>query len=236
MRQRYPRERSGTSRCGCCASSASTSRPGRQDLRPTPSPAARPHRRAPDHAGRRARSCRASFGTIHEAGHGLYEQGFGDPAYHRTPLGRAPSLGLHESQSRFWENVVGRSAAVLGALLPIAAAALPRALERRRRWTDFVRALNRVEPSLIRVEADEVTYNLHILLRFELELALFRGELAVADLPEAWNAKMTRAPRLDARRTTSRACCRTSTGRGASSATSRRTRSATSTRRRSPRR
>ena len=128
----------------------------------------------------------AFFGSVHEAGHAMYEQGL--PAEHwGTPMGQAVSMGVHESQSRMWENLVGRS---LGfwrfyypKLQPRFAALADVGLE------DFHRAVNAVKPSLIRVEADEVTYNLHILIRFELELALFRGELEVDDLPEAWNAK-----------------------------------------------
>ncbi|GEM90689.1 carboxypeptidase M32 [Oceanithermus desulfurans] len=128
----------------------------------------------------------AFFGSVHEAGHAMYEQGL--PAEHwGTPMGQAVSMGVHESQSRMWENLVGRS---LGfwrfyypKLQPRFAALADVCLE------DFHRAVNAVKPSLIRVEADEVTYNLHILIRFELELALFRGELEVDDLPEAWNAK-----------------------------------------------
>jgi carboxypeptidase Taq len=127
--------------------------------------------------------------TIHEAGHGLYEQGQ-NPAYLRTSIGRAPSLGLHESQSRFYEHVLGGSEAFWEHMLPIAKRHFPEQLGGVA-LRDFVRALNRVEASAIRVNADEVTYNLHILVRFELELALIREELAVADLPEAWREKMT---------------------------------------------
>ena len=130
----------------------------------------------------------ALFSSIHEGGHALYELGF-DPALARTPLANAPSLGMHESQSRLWENFVGRSRAFWDHYFPVLAAAFPRQLHADD--TDrFYRAVNRVEPSLIRIEADEVTYNLHIILRFELERALVEGDLAVADLPAAWNEKM----------------------------------------------
>lgn len=128
----------------------------------------------------------ALFATLHEAGHGLYEQGL-DPSLSRTPVGKAVSLGVHESQSRLWENLVGRS-------LPFWRGAYPRlqklfpALEGVK-LEEFYRAINCVKPSLIRVEADEVTYNLHVIARFELELAMLEGELDTADLPEAWNAK-----------------------------------------------
>jgi carboxypeptidase Taq len=130
----------------------------------------------------------AIFGAIHEGGHGLYEQGFSEEHY-RTPISSAPSMGLHESQSRLWENVVGRSrgfwrhffpklqrhfAAPLGGLTA----------------EDFYRAVNRVQKTLIRVDSDELTYNLHIVLRYELELAMLRGDVSVKDLPDAWNAKM----------------------------------------------
>lgn len=129
------------------------------------------------------------FSTLHEAGHGMYEQGL--PARWRASvLGTAPSAGLHESQSRLWENLVGRS-------LPFWRAFLPRLSRRFPTLAGvapeaFHRAVNRVERSLIRVEADEVTYNLHVALRFELELALVRGDLAVADLPGAWNERSER--------------------------------------------
>jgi carboxypeptidase Taq len=124
--------------------------------------------------------------TMHEAGHGLYDQGF-DPAYEDTPIAEAPSLGLHESQSRLWENLVGRSLPFWRHYTPALAASFGDAMAGASA-EDVYREVNRVQPSLIRVEADEVTYNLHILIRFELELALLRGRLEVADLPDAWNA------------------------------------------------
>jgi carboxypeptidase Taq len=126
----------------------------------------------------------ALFGALHEAGHGLYDAGV-DPELARSPLGRPRSLGLHESQSRLWENWVGRSRPYLERLLPRLRTAFPNHFDS----TDADQlhsAANRVRPSLIRVEADELTYNLHILIRFELELELFEGRLEVADLPEAW--------------------------------------------------
>jgi carboxypeptidase Taq len=126
--------------------------------------------------------------TIHECGHGLFEQGF-DPEHGRTHLAQAPSLGLHESQSRFWENLIGRSREFWRHYLPVLRELFPReladtSLEELYAW------LNRVEPSLLRVEADEVTYNLHVLLRFDLELSILRGDLAANDLPAAWSARM----------------------------------------------
>lgn len=126
--------------------------------------------------------------TIHEAGHGLYEQGF-DPAHHRTTLAQAPSMGLHESQSRFWENLIGRSRPFWQHYLPRLKQQFPGVIDEID-LDQFHAAVNCVAPTLIRVEADEVTYNLHILVRFELELALLRGQLEVKDLPEAWNARM----------------------------------------------
>ncbi len=127
----------------------------------------------------------ALFSTIHECGHALYEQGL--PAEHRRDvLGAAASFGLHESQSRLWENVVGRSLPFWRWLHPRMQALFPGELagvSAEELW----RSANRVERSLVRVEADEVTYNLHIVLRFQLELALLRGDLRVADLPAAWN-------------------------------------------------
>ena len=129
----------------------------------------------------------ALFGTIHETGHALYEQGLA----RRYPgvLGAASSLGVHESQSRLWENLVGRSRPFWNHFYPALQAAFPAALGEVAA-DSFYRAINKVEPSLIRVEADEVTYNLHILLRFEMETALLSGELSVADAPAAWNGKM----------------------------------------------
>jgi carboxypeptidase Taq len=128
----------------------------------------------------------AVFGTIHECGHGLYEQGF-RKADHRTPLAAAPSMGLHESQSRLWENLVGRSLPFWRAFYPRLQTYFPTQLGGVA-VEEFHAALNRVAPSAIRVEADEVTYNLHIVLRTELELELLRGNLPVAELPGAWNA------------------------------------------------
>lgn len=128
------------------------------------------------------------FSTVHESGHAIYEQGI-DPAFDRTPLADGASLGFHESQSRLWENQVGRSLPFWRWLYPVMQKKFHSALgdvplDR------FYRALNRVEPSLIRIEADEATYNLHIILRYELEKQLMEGSLSVAELPEAWNAKM----------------------------------------------
>jgi len=129
----------------------------------------------------------ALFSILHEAGHGIYEQGL--PAdEHGLPLGQAVSLGIHESQSRLWENLVGRSSAFWRHFYPQAQTMFPQAL-RAVPLDDFVFAINDVQPSLIRVEADEVTYNLHILVRFELEQALLADDLPVADLPEAWREK-----------------------------------------------
>ncbi len=130
----------------------------------------------------------ALFGTLHEAGHGLYEQGVA-PAFDRSPLAEGASLGMHESQSRLWENLVGRSEAFWRRYYPKLQKVFPDQLGGVE-MSAFYRSINRVAPSLIRVEADEVTYNLHIMLRFELETALIAGTLAVADLPAAWNAKM----------------------------------------------
>lgn len=130
----------------------------------------------------------AIFSTIHEAGHGLYEQGFA-PEHYRTPLASVPSMGLHESQSRLWENIVGRSRPFWEHYFPALREAFPQALA----GVDvdgFHAAVNEVSPSLIRIESDEVTYNLHIALRYELELLMVRDELPLADLPAAWNTRM----------------------------------------------
>lgn len=126
------------------------------------------------------------FGVLHEAGHGLYAQGTRSDAY-GTPTGEPLSLGIHESQSRLWENQVGRSEAFWDVWYPKATKIFP-SLEQLPQ-ADFLRIVNRVEPSFIRVEADEMTYNLHIILRFEIEQALFDGSLPAADLPGAWNEK-----------------------------------------------
>lgn len=128
------------------------------------------------------------MGSIHEAGHAMYEQGF-DPKDDFTPLSNATSLGFHESQSRLWENIVGRSRAFWEIFYPELQKAFPGVVDDVSLDT-FYRAINKVEPSFIRVEADEVTYNLHILLRFEIEKALFDKVLTVEDVPAAWNAKM----------------------------------------------
>jgi carboxypeptidase Taq len=128
------------------------------------------------------------FSSMHEFGHGLYEHQV-DPALARTPLGHGASAAWHESQSRLWENMVGRSAGFWRWCLPHAQAALPGYFSGKT-WQDVQRTFNVVRRSLIRVSADEVTYGLHIALRFELELALIDGDLAVADLPMAWNERM----------------------------------------------
>ncbi len=127
------------------------------------------------------------FATIHEAGHALYGQGSAESLV-GTPLEGGTSLGIHESQSRLWENLVGRSRGFWVFFFPRLQDIFPEALADADLET-FYRAINRVEPSLIRVEADEVTYNLHIIIRFELENDLLEGRLRVADAPEAWNAK-----------------------------------------------
>lgn len=129
----------------------------------------------------------AIFGTIHEGGHGLYEQGF-DMQHARTTVAQSPSMGLHESQSRLWENVIGRGRAFWSFFFPKLQATFREQLGEVG-LDDFLREVNRVERSFIRVEADEVTYNLHIALRYELELELVRGTLSTKDLEEAWNAK-----------------------------------------------
>ena len=135
----------------------------------------------------RTTSTQALFSTLHEAGHAMYEQGVA-PALDGTPLGSGTSAGVHESQSRLWENVVGRSRGFWRHFYPQLRAAFPDPLGKVPLET-FYRAINKVERSLIRTEADEVTYNLHVMLRFDLELELLEGRLAVKDLPEAWRAR-----------------------------------------------
>jgi carboxypeptidase Taq len=125
------------------------------------------------------------FSTIHESGHGIYEQGI-NRAFEGTPLAEGTTSGVHESQSRLWENQVGRSRGFWKFFYPRLQEFFPAQLGQTG-VDDFYRAINRVEPTPIRVDADEVTYNLHVMLRFDLELALLEGKLAVKDLPEAWN-------------------------------------------------
>ncbi|MCZ7646052.1 MAG: carboxypeptidase M32 [Planctomycetota bacterium] len=127
----------------------------------------------------------ALFGTLHEAGHGLYNQGL-DPKHYGTPRGGSISLGIHESQSRMWENMVGRSRAFWQFFLPLARKTFPAALGGKDLDAVYF-AVNESKPSLIRVEADEATYNLHIVLRFRLEIELIEGRLKAADLPGAWS-------------------------------------------------
>jgi len=128
------------------------------------------------------------FGTLHETGHALYELGL-PLSYDRTPLGVAASLAFHESQSRLWENLVGRS-------LPFWEGAYPRLQEifpdqfGEVSLETFYKGINKVAPSLIRVEADEATYNLHVMLRLEIEIGMIEGNIPVKELPDVWNAKM----------------------------------------------
>jgi len=127
------------------------------------------------------------FGIMHEAGHGLYEQGL-DASHTGTPMAQAVSLGIHESQSRMWENFVGRSRPFWEHFFPVLQSQFPSLAHVSLDAWHF--AINTVKPSFIRVEADEVTYGLHIMLRFDLERRLIEGTLAVRDVPAAWNAGM----------------------------------------------
>ena len=128
------------------------------------------------------------FSCIHEGGHGLYEQGL-LPEYYGTPLGEAVSLGIHESQSRLWENSVGRSRPFWQHYFPLAQQLFSEQLQDIG-FDDFYLAINSVKPSFIRVEADELTYNLHIMVRFEIELDLIEKRIQVEDLPTIWNEKI----------------------------------------------
>ena len=129
----------------------------------------------------------ALYGSMHECGHGLYEAGI-DPSLRRTPLGSGEALGLHESQSRLWENMVGRGRPFADYLAPRIAELFGGSLSGLEP-EGFYRAVNRVHPSFIRVEADEATYSLHIILRFELEQELIDGRIALEDLPAVWNER-----------------------------------------------
>ena len=128
------------------------------------------------------------FSCIHEGGHGLYDQGL-PPEHHGTPLGESLSLGIHESQSRLWENCVGRSRPFWEYFFPVLKERFPNQLGGVTIET-FYKAINTVKPSLIRVEADEVTYNLHIMVRFEIELDVIEKRVRVEDLPDLWRTKM----------------------------------------------
>jgi carboxypeptidase Taq len=125
---------------------------------------------------------------MHEFGHGLYEHQV-DPALERSPLARGVSLGMHESQSRMWENLVGRSLPFWRRFFPRAQELFAEALGDVE-VEDWYREVNAVEPSLIRVEADEATYNLHIILRFELEQAMLAGDFPLEQLPDEWNRRV----------------------------------------------
>jgi carboxypeptidase Taq len=127
------------------------------------------------------------FSTTHESGHAMYEQGV-DMKYEASPLAGGTSSGVHESQSRTWENIVSRSHPFWEFYYPKLQAAFPEQLQNVPLDT-FYRAINKVQKSLIRTDADEVTYNLHVMLRFDFELALLEGTLAIKDLPEAWHAR-----------------------------------------------
>jgi carboxypeptidase Taq len=128
------------------------------------------------------------FSAMHEAGHAMYEQG-SNPAYERTPLAGGTSLAVHESQSRMWENLVGRSLPFWEHFFPLLKKTFPSQLDGVT-TKSFYKAVNKVEPSMIRVNADEATYNLHIMLRLEMEIGMVEGKYAIKDLPEIWNEKM----------------------------------------------
>jgi carboxypeptidase Taq len=128
------------------------------------------------------------FSTMHEAGHAMYEQGI-NPNYDRTPLAGGVSLAVHESQSRMWENLVGRSMPFWEHFYPILKKAFSSQLDGVS-LKSFYKGINKVTPSLIRVNADEATYNLHIMLRLELEIGMVEGTIAIKDLPEIWNTKV----------------------------------------------
>jgi carboxypeptidase Taq len=126
--------------------------------------------------------------VLHEAGHALYEQGLPASQY-GSPLGEALALGIHESQSRLWETLVGQSLPFWQHFFPLLQREFPSQLQSVPLY-DFYRALNAVKPGLIRIDADEVSYNLHVLIRFEIEKELIEGSLRVKDIPNRWNSAM----------------------------------------------
>lgn len=125
------------------------------------------------------------FSVIHEGGHGLYELGC-DDCYNQSVLGGGVSMGIHESQSRFYENIIGRSQAFVHAIFPKVKEFFPEQLQDVTEEM-FYRAINKAEPSLIRTEADELTYCLHVMVRYEIEKLLMDGSLSVAQVPQTWN-------------------------------------------------
>jgi carboxypeptidase Taq len=127
------------------------------------------------------------FSTIHEAGHAMYEQGI-NLSYEGLPLAGGTSSGIHESQSRLWENIVGRSREFWNVYLPEAKEIFPDQLKNVN-LEQFYKGINKVSKSLIRVDADEVTYNLHVMIRFDLEIAMLEGKLSIKDLPDAWHGR-----------------------------------------------
>ena len=163
------------------------------------------------------------FSILHEGGHAIYEQNV-DPAYAWTCLDGGTSMGIHESQSRFFENIVGRSRAFAEPLLAVLRKHAPEVYNSVSA-DDLYRAANLAHPQLIRMEADELTYPLHIMIRYDIERALFAGEARVADIPTLWRELTRRYLGLDVP-TTPSAACRTRTGRAAALGISRATRSA----------
>jgi carboxypeptidase Taq len=160
---------------------------GRLDTAPHPFMTALGHddRRITTRYG--ARELGALFGVMHESGHAMYEQGISD-RFARTALDTGVSLGMHESQSRMWENMIGRSTAFWEGYFPTLQKCFPKQFGEMH-VEEFYTKANRVCPGLIRTEADEVSYNLHILIRFEIEKALIEGSLKVDSVCELWNAK-----------------------------------------------
>lgn len=129
------------------------------------------------------------FSTVHEIGHALYELGMPKGEYEYTVISDSPSLGIHESQSRFWENMIAKNKSFWRYFYPKFVETVPNQFENTG-FDEWYKIVNHVEPSLIRVEADELTYCLHVILRFEIELGLMDGSISVSELPEVWNQKM----------------------------------------------
>jgi carboxypeptidase Taq len=160
---------------------------GRQDISPHPFTTSLGHNDRRVTNRYRPDSLEFIFSALHEGGHALYEQGIAQE-YNTTPIDEGVSLGIHESQSRLWENIIGRCKPFWSLYFPLLQQYIPYSFQDVE-LDDFIRYINKIQPGLIRVEADEVSYNLHIIVRFELEKELLAGNIQVAELPSLWQEK-----------------------------------------------